>query len=206
MARLRDFLSKRRELLGKFLFEVVIVFIGVTGAFALEGARRDREDNRYRQQMIAAMIPLFDDFARHNRLLYDLEPQLAAFDRAVAAGQRPPIPVFRERGGERAPVRSWDGIVATGIPRAFPPKLYFDLSLFFSRQESFSERYVRYITFVETDIDPWQSDPAQFYNPETGRLKPAYVAAILRLHGLIRAARVAEKQGMELKAQLQALH
>ena len=206
MARLRDLLDKRRELLGKFLFETVIVFIGVTAAFALEGARQDREEDRYRHQMIAAMIPLFDDFGRHNRLLYALEPQLAAFDRAVAAGQRPPIPVFRERGSERAPVRSWDGIVATGIPRAFPPKLYFDLSLFFSRQESFSERYVRYITFVETDIDPWQSDPAHFYDPATGRLKPTYAASILQLRGLIHTLRFTEKQGLELKAQLQALH
>ena len=127
-------LTKRRDFFGRLLFEIVIIFIGVTAAFALEAARQEREERRYRETMIAAMIPLFDDFARHNQALYAMEPKLAAFDRAAAKGEEPMLPIFRERGSERAPVRSWDGIVTTGIPRALPPKLYMDLSLFFTRQ------------------------------------------------------------------------
>ena len=198
-------LEKHRVLIGRLLFEFAIIFIGVTAAFALEGARQGREEQRYRQTMIAAMIPLFDDFVRHNQALYAMEPQLAAFERAVAAGDKPMIPVFRERGSERAPVRSWDGIVATGISRALPPKLYMDLSLFFTRQESLSERYVRYISFAEAEIEPLRSDPRQFYEAGTRQLKPAYAASIDQLRGIIAGTRLTEQQAHELKPQLEAL-
>ena len=206
MTGLREKFAQHRALIGKLLFEIVIIFIGVTAAFALEAARQEREERRYRETMIAAMIPLFDDFARHNQAHYAMEPKLAAFDRAAATGEEPMLPIFRERGSERAPVRSWDGIVTTGIPRALPPKLYMDLSLFFTRQESLSERYVRYISFAEAEIVPLRSDPQQFYDPATGRLKPAYVASIEQLRGLIASARLFEAQGRELKGRLQALN
>ncbi|MEO7564236.1 MAG: hypothetical protein ABIR63_07725 [Sphingomicrobium sp.] len=206
MAKLRERFEKQWPLIGKHLFEIVIIFIGVTAAFALEGARQDREEQRYRATMIAAMIPLFDDFTRHNRDLYAMEPKLAAFERAVAAGETPMIPVFRERGSERAPVRSWDGIVSTGISRALPPKLYMDLSLFFTRQESLSERYVRYISFAEAEIEPLRSDPRHFYEAGTRRLKPAYAASIDQLRGIIAGTRLTEQQARELKPQLGALN
>ena len=194
-----------RSLAGKLLFEIIIIFIGVTAAFALESARQEREEQRYRQTMIAAMIPLFDDFARHNQGLYEMEPKLAAFDRAVAAGQRPMIPIFRERGSERAPVRSWDGIVATGIPRALPPKLYMDISLFFTRQESLGERFVRYISFAEAEIEPLRTDPSQFYDA-SGKLKPKYAASTDQLRGIIAGTRFTEEQSRTLKTQIEALN
>lgn len=205
MATMREMLANRRDLIGRLLFEVVIIFIGVTAAFALESARQDREEQRYRQTMIAAMVPLFDDFARHNRDLYAMEPRLAAFEAKVAAGEKPPIPIFRERGSERAPVRSWDGIVATGISRALPPRLYMGLSLFFTRQESLGERYVRYVTHAETAIEPLQGDPAQFYDSATGGLKPEFAASIAQLRGIIATTRLTEAQARELRPQVEAL-
>ena len=194
-----------RALVGKLLFEIVIIFIGVTAAFALESARQGREEQRYRETMIAAMIPLFDDFARHNQGLYAMEPKLAVFESSVAAGGKPMIPIFRERGSERAPVRSWDGIVATGIPRALPPKLYMDMSLFFTRQESLSERYVRYISFAEAEIGPMRTDSSQFYDV-TGKLKPRYAASVDQLRGIIAGTRFTEEQSRALKAQIEALN
>jgi hypothetical protein len=200
-----NWIERHRGLIGKFLFEFAIIVVGVTVAFALENARQEREEQRYRESMIAAMVPLFDDFARHNRDVYAMEPKLAAFERDVAAGKKPMIPIFRERGSERAPVRSWDGIVATGIPRALPPKLYMSLSLFFTRQESWSERYVRYIRFVETEIEPYQSDPSHFYDPASGRLKPAYASSLDQLRRLVASGRMFEAHAMELKKQVEAL-
>ena len=193
-----------RSLAGKLLFEIIIVFIGVTAAFALESARQEREEQRYRHTMIAAMIPLFDDFARHNKGLYEMEPKLAAFERAVAAGKKPMIPIFHERGSERAPVRTWDGIVATGIPRALPPKLYMDMSLFFTRQESLSERFVRYISFAEAEIEPLRTDPSQLYDA-AGKLKLKYAASTDQLRGIIAGTRFTEEQSRSLKTQIEAL-
>ena len=57
MAGLGQKFERHRPLLGKLLFEIVIIFVGVTAAFALEAARQDRQDNDYRESMIAALIP-----------------------------------------------------------------------------------------------------------------------------------------------------
>lgn len=198
-------MQRHRELIGRFIFEFVIIVIGVTAAFALEAARQERADENYRLSMIAAMIPLLEDFDRHNRDLYAMDAKLAAFDGAVAAGKRPRIPIYRERGSERAPTRAWDGIVATGLPRSLPPTLFMGLSLFFTRQDSLSERYVRYITFAEAGIEPFQSDPRHFYDPATGELKPAYAGNVHQLRGIIATTRLAETQAHGLRAELQAL-
>ncbi|MEO8618682.1 MAG: hypothetical protein ABI412_04890 [Sphingomicrobium sp.] len=66
MNSLRERMSRHHDLIGKFLFEIVIIFVGVTAAFALEAVRQEQEATAYRQSMIAAMIPTFDDMHRHN--------------------------------------------------------------------------------------------------------------------------------------------
>ena len=64
----RWFSSEPRGLLGKLLFEVAIIFIGVTAAFAVDRYREHAADTRYREQTIAALIPTRDDLLRHNRI------------------------------------------------------------------------------------------------------------------------------------------
>ena len=137
-------LTKRRDFFGRLLFEIVIIFIGVTAAFALEAARQERDEQRYRESMIAAMVPTFDDMQRHNRIfISEAEAKIEAFDRDLAAGKQPLLPIYREGGAERPPMRAWDGIVASGVSKTLPPELYFQLSQFYNRQESIGERYVR---------------------------------------------------------------
>ena len=146
-------IDRHRSLIGKFLFEFVIIFIGVTAAFALEAARQERADAAYRNGMIAALIPTFNDFELHSRLFHqETGSKVAAFDAALARGEQPKLPIYREVGGERPPTRAWDGIVATGVSKALPPELYYELSRFYTRQESFGERYVRYAQTTEQDV------------------------------------------------------
>jgi len=207
MAKLRERFEKQRPLIGRLLFEIVIIFVGVTAAFALEGVRQDREDTAYRKSMIAAMIPTFDDFARHNRLFIgESESKIAAFDRAIAAGEKPHLPIFREAGSERPPTRAWDGIVGTGVSKSLPPKLFFDLSLFYTRQESLGERYVRYVAMAERDIYPLGPDQVGIYDPQTGKLKPQFAAFVDRLRELAAGYKKLDGQAKELKVKLQALN
>lgn len=195
-----------RDLIGKFLFEIVIIFIGVTAAFAIEGVRREREETSYRNSMIAAMIPTFDDMALHNRLfLTEAEAKLTEFDRDLAAGKRPLLPTFRESGAERPPMRAWDGIVASGVSKALPPKLYFELSQFYNRQESIGERYVRYAAMTEQDIYPLGPGQEGIYDPLSGKLKPHYAAYVDRLRDLVESTRILDPQARAIKAKVQAL-
>ena len=204
MSGFRDKLAERRELIGKFLFEIAIIVIGVTAAFALEAARQERDAMAYRSSMIAAMVPTFDDMQRHNRIfISEAEAKIEAFDRDLAAGKQPLLPIYREGGAERPPMRAWDGIVASGVSKALPPDLYFQLSQFYNRQESIGERYVRYADMTERDIYPLGPDQKGIYGP-TG-LKPQYAAYVDRLRDLIAATKKIDPQALEMKAKVQAL-
>ena len=206
MTRLREHLAKRSELIGKFLFEIIIIFVGVTAAFALEAARQEREETAYRKSMIAAMVPTFDDMQRHNRIfINEAGTKIDAFDRDLAAGKRPLLPIFRESGAERPPMRAWDGIVASGVSKVLPPKTYFELSQFYNRQESLGERYVRYAEMTERDIYPLGPKQHGIYDPASGRLKPEYAAYVDRLRDLIAATNKIDPQAREMKAKVQAL-
>ena len=204
MSVLHEQLTNRRELFGKFLFEFVIIFIGVTAAFALEAVRQERDATAYRSSMIAAMVPTFDDMQRHNRIfISEAEAKIEAFDRDLAAGKQPLLPIYREGGAERPPMRAWDGIVASGVSKTLPPELYFQLSQFYNRQESIGERYVRYADMTERDIYPLGPDQAGVYGP-TG-LKPQYAAYVDRLRDLVATTKKIDPQASQMKAKVKAL-
>ena len=206
MAKLHELSQRHRPLIGKLLFEVVIIFVGVTAAFALEGARQDRADAAYRNGMIAALIPTFNDFERHSRMFQqETGAKIAAFDAALARGEQPKLPIYREPGGERPPTRAWDGIVATGVSKALPPDLYYELSRFYSRQESFGERYVRYAQATEEGVLALGPDQQGIYDPASGKLKPEYVAHVDRLRDLIEVTQLLDVQARELRARLRSL-
>ena len=194
-------------MIGKFLFEIIIIFIGVTAAFALEAARQERADAAYRDGMIAAMIPTFNDFESHSRLFQqETGSKIAAFDAALARGEQPKLPIYREPGGERPPSRAWDGIVATGVSKALPPELYYELSRFYTRQESFGERYVRYAQMTEQQVLSLGPEQRGIYDPASGKLKPEYAAYVDRLRDLVAVDKVLDVQARELRVKLRALN
>ena len=207
MTKRAALIERHRSLIGKFLFEFVIIFIGVTAAFALEAARQEREDTAYRNGMIAALVPTFNDFEQHSRMFEEeTGSKIAAFDAAFARGEQPKLPIYREIGGERPPTRAWDGIVATGVSKALPPELYYELSRFYTRQESFGERYVRYAQMTEQQILALGPEQQGIYDPASGKLKPQYAAYVDRLRDLIALDQLLEVQARELETKLRALH
>ena len=84
-------------------------------------------------------------------------------------------------------------------------QLFFDLSLFYTRQESLGERYVRYVAMAERDIYPLGTDQVGIYDPQTGKLKPQYAAFVDRLRELVAGYKKLDGQAKELKVRLQAL-
>jgi hypothetical protein len=206
MTKRAGLIDRHRSLIGKFLFEVVIIVVGVTAAFALEAARQESEETTYRKGMIAALIPTFNDFEQHSRLFeQESGSKIAAFDAALARGEQPKLPIYREIGGERPPTRAWDGIVATGVSKALPPDLYYELSRFYTRQESFGERYVRYADMTEEQILTLGPEQQGIYDPASRKLKPEYAAYVDRLRDLIAVDQLCAVQARELEAKLRAL-
>ena len=173
-------MTRHRALIGRFLFELVIVFVGVTAAFALEDYREGREDKEYRARMIGGLRASLNDIVVHQgEIEREIDSKLAAFDAALRRGERPVPPVYREPGGEGPPVRAWDGLVATGAARSLDPEMFFSLAKFYGRAESSGDRYQRYNAFTENRVLPYVGQPSVFY--DAGQLRPEYAAYVERL-------------------------
>jgi len=199
----KRWLERNRVLLGKFAFELTIIFVGVTAAFALENARQQYEDAQYKAGMIAAIGTTFHDVSHHARDIDRLITQkLHDFEAAQARGERPPPPVYREEGAERPPTRVWDAVVATGVAKSLDPKLFFRLTSFYNRLESFGERYIRYNDFTESRVLSAGSDPAVFYDPRSGKMKPEFSAYVDRLRDLRQANRELIDRSDQLQTEL----
>jgi hypothetical protein len=206
MMRLRDQYARRREMIGKFAFEVIIVFIGVTAAFALEAARQDRQDAQYRQKMLGGLAATLNDTIEHNRDFEKLvDKELADFDSALARGEHPKLPVYREPGSERPPTRVWDGIVSTGAAKALDPDLFYALSTLYTRLDSFGERYIRYNDFTEQRVFTLGPGQPGIYDSKSGRLKPEFAAYVDRLRDLDELAKELDAKAAMLQARLNAL-
>ena len=195
--------ERYRELLGHFVFELVIVFVGVTAAFALEGMRQRSEETAYRRSMISALVPTLDDVISHNRDFADhVGHELAAFDSALARGAHPPIPIYRENDSERPPTRAWDAVVTTGVARSLDPGLFFRLARFYTREDSYGERYLRYNDFTEQHVFTLGDPGTEEYDRLTGRLKPQFAAHVDRLRDLVTINQNLRTEAIQLRDQL----
>jgi hypothetical protein len=173
-------------LVGEFAFELFIVFVGVTAAFALENYREARQEASYRHAMVGGLRASLNDWTTHGAEIdLQITKLLRDFDESRKQGKTPPPPVYRESGGERPPTRAWDGIVATGATRSLDPTLFFRLATFYNRADSFGDRYLRYNVFTEERVLPYLGNAHTFYD-DTRHLRPEYAAYVDRLRDLHR--------------------
>jgi hypothetical protein len=198
---LGQFFEQHRGLLGEFAFELIIVFVGVTAAFALENFREARQEASYYRTMIGGLRASLADSATHGAEINKrITILLRDFDEARKRGETPPPPVYREGGGERPPTRAWDGIVATGATRSLDPVVFFRLARFYSRADSFGERYLRYNAFSEERVLPHLGNAAAFY--DGGQLRPEYAAYVDRLRDLQREGQAMVAEAATLRDSL----
>jgi len=181
--RLTATYRRHRGLIAKFTFELVVVFVGVTAAFALENWRQEAEDARYRQTVVVAVSQTFGNVATHGRGISDqIEGKLEVFDTAVARGEQPRLPIYREPGGEGPPTQIWDGLMSTGALKALDPDMVWRLAAFYNELNSVGDRYRRYNAVTETLV--FGLDPDQNEAWEDGRLKPPFRAYVEQLREL----------------------
>lgn len=170
-------------MLGKFTFELVVVFIGVTAAFALENWRQEAEEARYRQTVVVAVSQTFGNVATHGReIRREISEKLRVFDDGVARGAQPRLPVYREPGGEGPPTQIWDGLMSTGALKALKPEMVWRLAAFYNELNSVGDRYRRYNAITEKLV--FALDPDQADAWAGGRLKPDFRAYLAQLREL----------------------
>ena len=195
--------------LANIVFEIVIVFVGVTAAFALEAARQESARMRnIGRACLARLRPTLHDTIEHNRLFEaEVDKQLGDFDAATA--QAVSSRKFRSiaspaRSGRRRAYGT--GSSAQGRRRRSIPTSSSSVAILYTRLDSFGEQYIRYNDYhraaqvaAEGQHNLESSDPA------TGRLKPEYVAYVNRLRDLEGLAKQLDAQAAMLKTRLDAL-
>lgn len=179
--------SRRREkfgpLLSKIALELFIIFVGVSAAFAVENYRDARQQDLRRQAVYRALDRELTQMAETHGPMFQrqMTDQLAAWDRAVAAGGHPLPPTFQLPNAERPPTGVWDAAVATGSIELIDPELFFELARLYNRAESAGNLYQRYATSAQTDVWPRLDEgPDAFWQPD-GRLRPEIKAHVQRL-------------------------
>lgn len=163
--------------------ELFVVFVGVTAAFALDDYRGAKDQDHRRQAVYRALDRELKQLGETHGPVFQrtMSQQLAAWDQAVARGERPDPPAFRLPRAERPPTGVWDAAMATGSIELIDPELFYELARYYNRADSLGELYQRYATFADTAVWPRLNEgPDAFWEADKD-LKPEIHAHIMRL-------------------------
>jgi hypothetical protein len=170
-------------LASKVALELFIVFVGVSAAFAVENYRDARHQDMRREAVYRALDRELKQMAEtHGPFLQrQMTQELAAWDQALARGEKPLPPAFRIPDAERPPTGAWSAAVATGSIELVEPELFFELARFYTRANSTGDLYQRYSTAAQTDVWPQlHKGPPAFWEPD-GDLRFEIEAHVQRL-------------------------
>jgi hypothetical protein len=162
--------------------DFLIVVVGVFVATQVENWKEAGEQKRRTAVIVEGLREdLRDSIGVQAGFVTEAAAGLAAFDAARARGERPPPYYYRIAGSDKPPSYVWQSALQSGIVDLIHPSLLFDLGFYYSEQDGIGVKYVRYATFVESEILPrLNAGPSAFYD-ERGTLKPEFAANMERL-------------------------
>ena len=163
--------------------ELVIVFVGVYGAFWVDNYRDQKE-----QEQSAALLAeaLRRDLSDVVDVTYDfmgmIDSGLGQWEEQRSRGETPPPFVFRIQGSEVPPAATWEAALQAEAAKLFDPGLLFDLGFFYNEIIGMANRYVRYAEFTEAEVLPrLKPGGARFYTEDGQHLLPRFAAHMDRL-------------------------
>lgn len=165
-----------RRFILRLASELMVIFVGVYGAFWVERYRQELEDRDRATTILEALEREIGNIASNGPVVRDaMASALSAYDSAVARGIRAQPAYYREPGAETPSISVWEATVASGGVNLLDPQLFYTLAEFYNRVESFSLRYLRYNQVTEREVLPRLSIGAEaFYDPLSGRLDPVF--------------------------------
>ena len=107
--------------------------------------------------------------------------QLAAWDVALAKGERPLPPDFRIPDAERPPTGVWEAAAESGTIELIEPELMFELARFYMRADSAGDLYQRYASSAQVDVWPHLAEGPSFFWESNGKLRNETAAHVQRL-------------------------
>ena len=201
LRRLVDSL-KQQHWAGVFV-ELVIVVLGVFIGLQVDNWNQARQERQRLTVLVQSMRADMHDTDEVQRQFFPQVRQgLAAFKAARARGERPPPYYFRIPGSDTPPNFVFVAAMQAGLADLVDPRLMFDLGFYYSEREGIGVKYVRYATFVDSEILPRLGDPSSFYD-ESGALKPEFSQNMERLGEWIEYNEVITRSSICLQRRLE---
>ena len=170
--------SRVTRIAARWTTELVVVFVGVYGAFALSEWEEDRERERRAAQVKAALVEEIEGIQHNTRRVALQGPvRMQQMDSAMRAGATPPLEPMMEAIGFRTHV--WEATLASGEHRLLDVATFYRVSDFYNLLNAGFEQLAQLRELSQTMILPaLDEDPARFYEPAgqhgAVRLRPQY--------------------------------
>ncbi len=165
------------------VIETLIVVMGVFLGLQVNNWNEARDAEARRQAIVEALIT---DLQDANYVIQDvaaptIESGLADWRTGFERGEMP-VPFYFRVDGSDTPPDTWSVLQQMNIDGLFDPVTVFDLNMYYSEMKGVGLKYVRYVTFVEDEILPYETgDPQYFYTEDGSDLQPRFHANMARL-------------------------
>lgn len=163
--------------------ELVILVLGVFIGIQVANWNEARAAEVRRAEIIEALVTDLKDaiFVQEQGQVHAIDAGLSAWDAAHVRGEHPVPFYLRIEGSDTAP-DTWTVLQKMEIAGLFDPVTIFDLNFYYSELAGVGRKYIRYVSFVEREILPYEKgDPLYFYSADGAALKPEYQASMDRL-------------------------
>lgn len=162
--------------------ELLIVVLGVFLGLQVNNWNEARVAEQRREQIVAALITdLKDGVGAQQGFVTTIQNGLAEWTADFKAGKLPPPYFLRIDGSDTAP-KTWESLQQMQLTDMLDPTTIFDLGFYYSELDGVGVKYVRYVTFVESEILPkLKRDSSAFYTADHSTLLPEYEANMDRL-------------------------
>lgn len=160
--------------IGRFAVELLVVFVGVYAAFALSEHQRQRVAEVRREQLELALVHEIQGVIENTgRVAASIPSSLENFDSLVAADARPQLRPMIEP--VRVETHMWEAVLQSGGLDLFDVPTVYRLSQFYNQLNAGFEQLAQLRSLSETVLIPnLGQDEDEFYDPESGELRPKY--------------------------------
>ena len=161
--------------------ELMIIVVGVFIGLQVDTWNNDRLDSERREQIVHALVTYLTDTVEvQEKVNSAVQTGLAKWESEFAAGGKPAPYYFRHYGSDVAP-DMWSTLKQLELTEMFDPVTLFDLTAYYGELDGVSQKYVRYVTFVEDEILPGVHSQEDIFYDDQGHLRGKFRANMDRL-------------------------
>lgn len=159
---------------GQLFLELLVVFSGVYAAFILSEHQQERQAAERRDQIRSALVEEIQVItANTGPVAASLPDRVAILDSLIRSGARPPLQP--QLGLPRFDTHMWEYTLQSDALDLFDVASISALSAFYNELNAGLEQIDQLIALSESVLLPnLNEDADEFYDPDTGELRPKY--------------------------------